>query len=129
MNDVPCPQSVKEYNEKMGGVDRNDALGVEYPTARTSRRWWLYLFHFLVDLAIANSFILLKESPNHKLYKNDGSEKSRRMLDFPKKLSKQLIGNYREDCKKRARVPDTQAGEHWSVHAPTKRVHRNCKKN
>ena len=40
VNDVPCPQSVKEYNEKMGGVDRNDAFRVEYPTARTSRRWW-----------------------------------------------------------------------------------------
>ena len=51
VNDVPCPQSVKEYNEKMGGVDRNDALCVEYRTARTARQWWLYLFYFLSRLS------------------------------------------------------------------------------
>ena len=83
----------------------------------------------LADLAIANSFTLLKELPNHKLYKNNGSEKPQRMLDFRKKLSIQLIRNYREDYKKCAGDPDTQAGEHWSAHTPTKRVCRNCKKN
>ena len=37
--DVPCPRSVKEYNENMRGADRNDALRVEHPVARMTRRW------------------------------------------------------------------------------------------
>ena len=41
ITDVPCPQAVKKYIEKMGGVDRNDALCVEHSTARMARRWWL----------------------------------------------------------------------------------------
>ena len=39
--DVPCPRSVKEYNENMGewdGVNRSDALRVEYHTGRMTRR-------------------------------------------------------------------------------------------
>ena len=129
--DVPCPRSVKEYNENMGGVDRNDALRVEYPTARMTRRWWLYLFYFLFDLAVANSFILMKESANHKIYKKNGAEKSRKLLNYRMNLSKQLIGNYRESRKKRSWEPDTQATavEHWPLSTPTKRTCKNCKKN
>ena len=88
MADVPCPQAVKKYNEKMGGVDQNDALRVEYSTARMARRWWLYIFYLLFDLSVANSFILMKESPNHKLYTKAGAEKPRKLLGFRKKSCK-----------------------------------------
>ena len=129
--DVPCPRSVKEYNENMGGVDLNDALRVEYPMARMTRCWWLYLFYFLFDLAVANSFILMKESANHKIYKKNGAEKSRKLLNYRMNVSKQLIGNYRESRKKRSWEPDTQATavEHWPLSTPTKRTCKNCKKN
>ena len=128
--DVPCPRSVNEYNENMGGVDRNDALRVEYPTARMTRHWWLYLFYFLFDLAVASSFILMKESANHKIYKKNGAKKSRKLLNYCMSLSKQLIGNYRESHKKRSWEPDTQATavEHWPLSTPTKRTCKNCKK-
>ena len=109
----------------MGGVDRNDALRVEYSTARMARRWWLYIFYFLFDLSVANSFILMKESPNHKLYTKAGAEKQRKLLGFRKNLAKQLIGDYREN-RKRPCEPDTQAGEHWPMTTPTKRTCKNC---
>ena len=126
MADVPCPQAVKKYDEKMGGVDRNDALRVEYSTARMARRWWLHIFYFLFDLSVANSFILMKDSPNHKLYTKAGAEKQRKLLGFRKNLAKQLIGDYRENRKRPSCEPDTQAGEHWPMTTPTKRTCKNC---
>ena len=44
--DVPCPRSVNEYNENMGGVGRSDALRVEYHTARMTRRSCFTFFIF-----------------------------------------------------------------------------------
>ena len=100
MADVPCPQTVKQYNEKMQGVDWNDALCVKYSTARMARCWWLYIFYFLFDLSVANSFILMKESPNRKLYTKAGAEKPRKLIGFRKNLAEQLIGDYRENHKR-----------------------------
>ena len=94
--DVPFPRSVKEYNKNIGGDDRSDALRVEYPTSRMTRHWWLYPFYFLFHLAVANSFILIKESANHKIYKKNGAKKSRKLLNYCMNLSKQLTENYRE---------------------------------
>ena len=61
-----------KYNEHMNGVDHSDQMRTQYSTARNSERWWTYIFWFLVDLSIANSFILIKESPNHQLLTRNG---------------------------------------------------------
>ena len=88
-------------------------------------------FYFLFDLAVANSFILMKESANYKIYKKNGTEKTRKLLNYHMNLSKQLTGNYRESCKKRSWEPGTQATavEHWPLSTIKKRTCKNCKKN
>lgn len=54
-----------DYNKFMCGVDLNDQLQISYNTYITSRKWWKRLFFFLLDLAIINSYILMKiVSPN-----------------------------------------------------------------
>ena len=83
-------------------------------------------FIFLFDLSVANSFIFMKESPNHKLYTKDSVKKPRKLLGFRKNLAKQLIGDYRENRKRPSREPDTPAGEHWHMTTPTKRTCKNC---
>ena len=60
---VKCPTTVKLYNQFMGGVDMADARRKSYSCSRRSRRWWLRLFYFLVDLSVTNSYILAQESP------------------------------------------------------------------
>ena len=60
--DIPCPEPIKLYNMFMNGVDRSDQMRMEYSTARSCRRWWTYIFWFLVDLCVSNSFILMNES-------------------------------------------------------------------
>jgi hypothetical protein len=61
---VKCPASVKRYNQFMGGVDMADARRKSYSCSRKSRRWWLRLFYFLVDVSVVNSYILSQESPH-----------------------------------------------------------------
>lgn len=62
--DVPCPEPVKLYNQHMGGVDLADSKRKLYSCSRKSKRWWMRLFYFLVDIAVINSHVLTRESPN-----------------------------------------------------------------
>jgi len=50
----------------MGGVDRSDRMVRTYSTSRRSKKWWYRLFCYCVDTALANSYILYNQSPNHR---------------------------------------------------------------
>src|ERR1700744_4138586 len=62
---LPCPPVVKIYTKYMGGVDRSDRMVHTYSVSRKSKKWWYRLFYYLLDTALAKSFILYKSSPNH----------------------------------------------------------------
>ena len=79
--DISCPQLIKSYNMFMSGVDQSDQMHMEYSTARSCRRWWTYIFWFLIDLSISNSFVLMNESTNPQLLDANGKNK-RMMLEF-----------------------------------------------
>ncbi|KAG8228744.1 hypothetical protein J437_LFUL009612, partial [Ladona fulva] len=49
---IPCPQSVMLYTKSMGGVDRADQFRSYYGFGRTTKKWWKYLFAFVVNTAI-----------------------------------------------------------------------------
>jgi hypothetical protein len=78
----------------MGGVDRSDRLVRTYSVSRKSKKWWYRLFYYLLDTALANSYILYNNSPNH----DDLSE-----LDYLKQLSVALIGTISKDEKVRTK--------------------------
>ena len=89
---VPCPQSIISYNTYMGGVDRGDQLRGYYRCRIKSRKFYKYIFYFLLDVAITNAFILIKHhTPN-------GSKVS--IKNFRVNLATQLIGEY---CSRRRR--------------------------
>jgi hypothetical protein len=63
--DVPCPKSMLMFGKMMQGVDRNDQLHSKfYGTAMSSRvkKWTVRVFLSLVDIALANAFILYNDS-------------------------------------------------------------------
>lgn len=63
--DVPCPKSMLMFGKMMQGVDRNDQLHSKfYGTAMASRvkKWTNRVFLSLVDIALANAFILYKDT-------------------------------------------------------------------
>ena len=58
--DVTAPTSVISYNRWMGGVDRGDQLRQYYHLHLKSRKFYKYIFWFLVDVSITNTYILHK---------------------------------------------------------------------
>ena len=61
--EVPCLLPIKIYNRYIGGVDKNDQICGYYSVRTKSRKSYKYLFWFLFDVAIVNSFILYALSP------------------------------------------------------------------
>ena len=83
---VPCPHSILLYNNFMGGVDRADQLRGYYSCRYKSRKFYKYVFFFLLDVAITNAFIL------HKHYAVAPELKN--IKEFRLKLAAELIGEY-----------------------------------
>ena len=59
-----CLHSVSKYNWYMGGVDRNYQLHSYYHVRHKSRKHYKYIFWFLFDLPITNTYILSQYLPN-----------------------------------------------------------------
>ena len=79
---------IQLYNEHMGGVDLADQLRSYYPVARSSTHWYEYIFWYLFDVLICNSFLLSKMLPIAAV------GKPKTQLDFRLELATQLIGNF-----------------------------------
>ena len=56
--DVSKPAVVDKYNKHMGGVDLADQPRQHYSIGRSSYKWYRYIFWFLMDISISNSFLL-----------------------------------------------------------------------
>ena len=118
---------VKIYTKYMGGVDRSDRLVRTYSVSRQSKKWWYRLFYYLLDTALANSFILYKLSPNH----DELSE-----LDYLKQLAVLLIGTKSKDEEVRPRPqrkktkvsipPRMISGNHWPIKTTKRQICQQC---
>ena len=87
--DVPCPSSISEYNTYMRGVDRGDQIRGYYKTRTKCRKFYKYIFWFLFDTVITNSYVL------HKHYRADLTiSKNMTMKQFRLQLADSLIGDY-----------------------------------
>ena len=92
---VPQPEVFRIYNQYMNAVDRSDQILATHNVQRKCMRWWKTLFFHLIDMAVVNSFILLKEQQrkfpeNQALRRSPGyslafyrEELVRNICDFP----------------------------------------------
>lgn len=87
---VTSPVAVAEYNRCMGGVDRGDQLRGYYAYRIKSRKFYKYIFNFLVGVTLVNSFVL------HKIR----SPKKLTIKKFQELVAISLIGDYcsRRNC-------------------------------
>ena len=83
---VNCPLSIVDYNKYMGGVDVGDQYRKYYHVPVKSRKSYKYIFWFMFEVCVYNSFILSHYSPcNHPIS---------HYLSYRLQLAKELIGNY-----------------------------------
>lgn len=59
---IPCPSLIHAYNEHMGGIDLSDMLVHLYKAPAKSRRWYVPLFGYILDLCTANSWLIYKRN-------------------------------------------------------------------
>lgn len=113
VNPVEAPAVAELYNENMGGVDRNDRMRACYKTQRSSKRWWLVLFYWMVDCACINAFIC------YKVYHPDVTH-----VQFRRELGEILVKKRADDsgcpAPKRRRVRDFGAlsQDRYTNHVP-----------
>ena len=84
--EIPCPKSIVSYNKYMGGVDRGDQIRQYYHVRYKSHKNYKYIFWFLFDVSITNSYVLYQHYSTHGKTKNT--------KDFRLTLGKSLIGTY-----------------------------------
>ena len=61
---------LKEYTKNMHGVDVANYLRGNYSSLTRTYKWWLRVFHFLLDMSIVNMYIMYLEilQKLHKLH-------------------------------------------------------------
>ncbi|RVE42918.1 hypothetical protein evm_012446 [Chilo suppressalis] len=59
---VPRPNLIAIYNQYMGGTDLMDAHVNNYRISIRGKKWWWPIFTWLIDVAINNSWILMRQS-------------------------------------------------------------------
>ena len=82
---VTCPEAIAAYNRHMGGVDRGDQLRGYYAYKINSRKFYKYIYNFLLGVTLINSFVLHRMS--NPLVKIP-------LKKFQELLAMELIGEY-----------------------------------
>ena len=105
---VDCPVCIVDYNKYMGGVDRGDQLRKYYHVHVKSRKYYKYIFWFVFEVCVLNSFILSHYSPCNLPISS--------YLSFRLQLARELIGDY---CsRKRHTISKTVIHHHLVVNTP-----------
>ena len=59
---ITMPHAVEEYNRFMGGVDKLDSLMGISRYSIISKRWYMYLFYYFVNVTVVNAWISYKKN-------------------------------------------------------------------
>jgi hypothetical protein len=54
---VPSSPMHRQYVEYMRGVDVTDQLRGNYSSQLRCHKWWVKIFHFIVDQTMVNSYV------------------------------------------------------------------------
>ena len=72
----------------MGGVDVSDQKREYYGVGRSSKKWWKFILHFVLNVCLVNCFIL------YNLTNHPSTAHGSRQVTFRRNLVCQLIGTF-----------------------------------
>ena len=139
---IPCPPSVVEYNKFMGGVDKADQLRKYYRVHCKTRKFYRYVFWFLLDSCVVNAFILMKNfrsatdvTLRQATFKNFriplalgliGNYNSRQRYALPAAIKDASVTSVQPAAKRRRVEGGTPSGEASQGHFPIKGYRSRC---
>ena len=118
--EVDRPSIVRVYNCHMGDVDLSDMIISLYCISIRSKRWYLRILYYLIDLSLANGWLLYRR---HLIQK--GLKRYLPFLDFRTEVADELIkvGKSADlNNRKRGRPSLENVEQAQSRPPPTKRV-------
>jgi hypothetical protein len=89
---ISCPKIVKTCTANMGCVNKADMVKTLYATDRKSKRSWLRLFWYFVDISVVNAYILNLRGTAHR---------SLKVKDFRRNVVTWLVGK-KKQCESEA---------------------------
>ncbi|KAK7501629.1 hypothetical protein BaRGS_00007060, partial [Batillaria attramentaria] len=120
----PKPIAIQEYTENYNAVDKNDQLRSYYGIANKAKKWWKYMFWFILDVTLINAYILHREAPGGP------RRKPMKHLDFHLDCALQLINGYSSRKRKSEVLVQEpclrKVNRHELSKIQTKRGMRNC---
>ena len=102
----PCPSAITLYITYMGGVDHSDQLRGYYHVCLKCRKYYTYIFWFLFDLMVTNTYILTRHYSDLPFTT---------LKDFRIALAKELVGDY-VFRKKRGRRSVSSSSQRFCLH-------------
>jgi hypothetical protein len=87
--EIACPQAVINYTKHMGGVDVSDQKREYYGVGRSSKKWWKFILHFVLNVCLVNCFILYDLTNHHP-----STAHGNRQVTFRRNFWRQLIGTF-----------------------------------
>lgn len=82
---VSCPHIIKQYNKKMGGVDKADMLIALYRIGMRSHKWYMNIFYQLLDIALNNAWLMYRRDCD------DCGDKARPLKPFRMYIANALL--------------------------------------
>lgn len=84
--DIERPAVVKDYNQAMGGIDLNDQLVAIYRTDIGTKKYYIRVFHHLLDVCVVNAWLLYRRHCSQR-----GDETHMTLLEFRTAVANSLI--------------------------------------
>lgn len=85
---VPCPELIHQYNKHMGGVDLCDMLMALYRVKLGTKKWYMHIVYYCINVSIVNAWILYKRHCNQ-----DGKNRKNimQLLEFQSRIANSLL--------------------------------------
>lgn len=105
------PLMIEDYRKHMGGVDLFDQRIQYHSYPHKCKKWWRYYFHFLLEIALNNSFIIFND-----IRASNGMKKVK-FLEFRLSIITELVGwsNQLESISERMEVDEETNIKHQII--------------